>query len=222
MSEGDSFLQEVTEEVRRDQLVATLRKNAVWIALAVIVVVGGAALFEWQKSKARTEAQANGDALWASLQEEDPAARAATLAGLDLSDEARPIAVLQASSAQVSSGDVDAAVAGLQGLAADPSISLALRDVARLKLAAISVEALSSSERLDLLERLTVEGHAMRSLALEQRALIHLQDGNLAAARDDLSAVADDPLAPQGARARADQLLTALGIDPAAATGSDG
>ena len=219
MSESDSFLHEVSEEVRRDQLVAVLRKNAVWIALAVVVIVGGAAYFEWSKARATAEAQANGTKLWDSLQEEDAAARAEAVAALDLSPEAQQVAALQAAAALVESGDVQGAVTRLQALATDPKVSEPLKDTVRLKLVAISADVLEDGARLDLLERLMTEGHALRPLALEQRALIRLRDGDSAGAEADLRAIIDDPLGFDTVRARADQLLTAMGAGSAAEEG---
>src|SRR5690606_41414971 len=75
VSESDSFIDEVTEEVRRDKLFAVFRKYG-WIGvLAVLLIVGGAAWSEWQKVRARTAAEGFGDAVVAAMDTEDPAAR---------------------------------------------------------------------------------------------------------------------------------------------------
>ena len=56
MSDTDSFIEEVSEEVRRDRLYNVLRKYA-WVGiLAVVTIVGGTAYLEFQKEQARTEA----------------------------------------------------------------------------------------------------------------------------------------------------------------------
>ena len=53
MSNTDSFIEEVTDEVRRDKLYAALRKYG-WIGiLAVAAIVGGAAYSEYNKAQAR-------------------------------------------------------------------------------------------------------------------------------------------------------------------------
>lgn len=53
MSNPDSFIDEVTDEVRRDRLFATFRKYG-WIGgLLVALIVGGAAYNEWQSSAPR-------------------------------------------------------------------------------------------------------------------------------------------------------------------------
>ena len=52
MSNTDSFLQEVSEELRRDKLYRNMRKYG-WIGLLlVVIIVGGAAYREYQKSQA--------------------------------------------------------------------------------------------------------------------------------------------------------------------------
>ncbi|NNL35893.1 MAG: hypothetical protein HKP35_08755, partial [Silicimonas sp.] len=63
MSNQDSFIDEVTDEVRKDRLYALYRKYGWVAALAVILLVGGAAANEWRKASARTQAEAAGDAL---------------------------------------------------------------------------------------------------------------------------------------------------------------
>ena len=56
MSDTDSFIDEVNEEVRRDRFYFMLKRYG-WIAvLAVILLVGGAAWNEYQKAQARAEA----------------------------------------------------------------------------------------------------------------------------------------------------------------------
>ena len=63
MSDTDSFIEEVSEEVRRDRLYKVLRKYA-WVGiLAVVTIVGGTAYLEFQKAQARTEAEAVGTCL---------------------------------------------------------------------------------------------------------------------------------------------------------------
>ncbi len=57
MSDTDSFLQEVSEELRRDKLYRNMRKYG-WIGLLlVVIIVGGAAYREYQKSQAAERAQ---------------------------------------------------------------------------------------------------------------------------------------------------------------------
>ncbi len=67
MSTPDSFIEEVTEEVRRDRLFAAFRKYG-WIGiLLIVIVVGGTAWNAWTKAQARARAQSFGDAILAAV-----------------------------------------------------------------------------------------------------------------------------------------------------------
>ena len=88
MSDTDSFIDEVTEEVRRDQLFALFRKYG-WIGvLAIVLIVGAASWKEWQKAQAEASAQAFGDAIVAAMGSNDSATRAKALAEFDLPEPA--------------------------------------------------------------------------------------------------------------------------------------
>ncbi len=216
MSESDSFLNEVTEEVRRDKLVGLLRRNALYIGAVVVIIVGTAAFLEYRKSSAEAAAQARGDALWAAIETDDPAERLAALAGVEVpGDTGSAFVSLQSAGAALVADQADQAIGFLQQAAASPTASSALRDVARLKLVSISAGHLPDQERLDILGQLAVEGHAMRGLALEQRALIQLQAGDVAAAGADLEALLADERTSSDVKQRASQLLQVLGITPA-------
>jgi len=67
MSNTDSFIEEVTEEVRRDKLFALMRKWGWLVALIIVGLVGGAAYNEWSKARSQAQAQAFGDAVLAGL-----------------------------------------------------------------------------------------------------------------------------------------------------------
>jgi hypothetical protein len=63
MSNTDSFIDEVTEEVRRDRLFGYFRRYG-WIpAVVIVALVGGTAYNEWSKAQVAQVAQARGDAL---------------------------------------------------------------------------------------------------------------------------------------------------------------
>ncbi|MSU88972.1 tetratricopeptide repeat protein [Rhodobacteraceae bacterium 2CG4] len=215
MSDYDSFLDEVTEEVRRDRMIGFLRRNAIWIAAAVILIVGGASAWEWRKAQARAEAEARGAALWAALEAEDPAAQAAALDGIDMAGSGDGAALLALHRAAIATqaDDREAAVAALREVAGRADVSPALRDVARLKLVGAGHGIVDAEERLDILQQLTAEGHALRALALEQQALIRLEQGDVPGAVADFRAIGEDPRAGADVRDRAQRLVVVLGGD---------
>ena len=87
MSDTDSFIEEVSEEVRRDRLYKVLRKYA-WVGiLAVVTIVGGTAYLEFQKAQARTDAEAVGTAIIKALDISNSEERAEELKLLSMESE---------------------------------------------------------------------------------------------------------------------------------------
>jgi hypothetical protein len=211
VSNPDSFINEVNEEVRRDRLFALFRRYG-WIAvLLILLLVAGAAWNEWQKAQARAEAEARGDALLAALEAGDPAAQGAALAALRTGGPADAvIALLEA--AQVASTDGPAAgIEKLNALVADSTVPQLYRDLATLKAAMIGAGITPPDARIAALEPLSAPGGAFRALALEQIALAHVEAGR----NDEAIAVLTDLIGGADAGAalqqRAAQLLLALG-----------
>jgi hypothetical protein len=214
MSNPDSFIEEVTEEVRRDRLFALMRRYG-WIAVvAVLLLVGGAAYKEWQKARETAAAQALGDALLAALQQDDPEARIAALDGVAEPGEAAPLIALLAAGEQSAAGQDEAATARLRALADDAQAPAAYRQLALLKLLLIEGDARPAEERRADLAPLTEPGAPFRPLALEQLALLEIEEGNTDAAIDRLREILDLPEATAGLRERATQLIVALGGTP--------
>jgi hypothetical protein len=206
----DSFIQEVTEEVRRDRLFALMRRWAWAPALAVILLVGGAAWYEWRRAEARDAARAFGDALQAALAEADPGARAAALAAIPAPGAAAAPKALLEAAALAEAGETAAAAERLAGIAADPGLSRVWRDLAALRRLMILGAALAPAERLAALAPLTVPGAPFRPLALELEAYTRLEAGERAAARALLEQLVADQQATEALRLRAGQVMVAL------------
>ena len=118
MSNTDSFIEEVTDEVRRDKLYAALRKYG-WIGiLAVAAIVGGAAYSEYNKAQARAQAEATGDSMLAALQLDESAERAAALALVEVNNPSvSAIVSLMTAAEQSSAGETVSANETLQSVA---------------------------------------------------------------------------------------------------------
>lgn len=218
MSNTDSFIDEVTEEVRRDRNFALLRRYG-WIGVAlVLVIVGGAAWNEWQKSSARSAAQAFGDAVLAAMDAPDPAGRVAALTALtqggaaSRAEQAALVRLLLASAA-LDAGDAtarDTALGALSAVASDPALTPAWRDLAALRLASAQGSETPAAQRRAALEPLAVPGRPYRTLAQEQLALIAVETGDRDGALTILRALVSDQEAPAGLRRRAGQLIVVL------------
>lgn len=218
MSNPDSFIDEVTEEVRRDRLFLILRRYG-WIGVvAVVALVGGAAWTEWQKAQARAKAEALGDAILSALDAPDAPARVAGLAAVEATGDAAALARLLAASEALSGSEGaarDAALAALEAVAADQAVAPIWRELAGFRRLAASQTGLTSEARMAGLEALATPGRPFRPLALEQIALLKLENGDRPAALADFRALADDLQAPSGLRERAGQMIVVLGGEAA-------
>lgn len=212
MSDTDSFIQEVSEEVRRDQLFGYLKRYG-WIAVVlVLLVVGSAAFLEWRKAQSTAQAQAIGDAILSALENEDTSARLNTLASVNAesNEAAAVVAMLTAREAEIA-GDVDAAVKALASISSDGSLPLEYQQLAALKALMLQHETLSAEDRRFGFEALVSPGNPYRMLAQEQLALISVEQGQIDEAIGLLEAIRADAETSGGLRARATQVIVALG-----------
>ncbi len=213
MSSQDSFINEVTEEVRRDRLFRLMRRYG-WIAAAsVVLAVCGAAVFEWQRAQARSEAQAAGDALLDALSEDAPEARAAALAAIDGDSSGRgAVVLLLRAAAEIEAGERDRALAALAAVAADAEAPSVYRDLAVLK--SVTLSDAAPEERVARLAPLSAAGNPFRLLAVEQRALAEIALGRTEAAIETLNGILADAERTEDLGRRAAWLIVALGGTP--------
>ncbi|WGH78172.1 hypothetical protein [Jannaschia ovalis] len=220
MSNPESFIDEVTEEVRRDRLYALLRRWG-WVAiLAVILLVGGAAWTEWQRSQSEARAQAFGDALLAALTEPEPAARMEALAAIAPADAPQQaVLTLLTAAAELAgvetldSPEAAAARARLVALAETPDLDSSYRQLALIK-ALLAGGTGEAAQDAILLEELAAPGAPYRPLALELQAIAALEAGDTATAITLLRLLTEDAEATEPLRRRARQLIVALGASP--------
>lgn len=218
MSDTDSFINEVTEEVRRDRLFAALRKYG-WIGVVVVLlVVGGASYNEYSKAKAEAAAQAAGDAITQALSADEAQARAEALAEIEVGEGPRILAEMLRAGELYAAGDAAGAVAALAPLVGDATLDAGYRDLAVLKTAMMGAGEIAPEERISMLAGIAAPGAPYRLLAEEQIAVAQVEAGDVDAAIEGLRAIAEDGAASQGLRQRARQMIVALGGDPVIAT----
>ncbi|MBB5516501.1 hypothetical protein FHS89_002532 [Rubricella aquisinus] len=213
MSNPDSFLDEVAEEVRKDQLYALARRYGWIVGVVILLAVGGAAVNEYLKAQTKAEAQARGGAIEAALQLDTPEARADALAPLTQQEaDAAIVALFLQVDATAEAGNVVEAEALLEPALthSDP----VLADLARLKLLGLMAERdAPATERLPIAEALIANQSAFTLLALEQRAIARVEQGDRDGAIADLSQIDASSEATETLRERAQMLLQALGAD---------
>jgi len=214
VSETDSFIEEVSEEVRRDKLFALMRKYG-WIGIAVVLlIVGGAAYNEWRKASDMASAQQLGDSLMQALEQDDSATRSAALAKVDAGGtDSQALVNMLLANEQQASGETAAAMSALTALSNDTTQPKAYRDLATLKLVLLAGAEMAADERRAKLDSLVAGGGAFRLLAEEQLAMLDIDEGNVDAAILRLRDIISDVEVSAGLQGRASQLIVVLGGD---------
>ncbi len=215
MSNSDGFIEEVTEELRRDQMMATLKRYG-WIAvLVVLLIVGGAAFSEYRKAQTRAQAEGLGDAILTALNNDEAAARVSGLQAVEASDpQAAAVLALLTASEQLAAEDLGGAVANLDAVAANSEIPLIYRQIAQFKALTLQSESMSAAERKQGFEALGAAGGNLSLLAQEQLALIAVQEGDIETAIATYQAVLSDAGVTPDLQQRALQVIVALGGEP--------
>jgi len=209
VSNPESFIEEVTEEVRRDRLFAAFRKYG-WIGvLGVVLIVGGAAVTEWRKASNRAAAQAFGDAVMVALEQGTAPERRAALAAVPAS--ADRAAILNLMLASDPTDDRAGTLAALDRVASDATLPASYRDLAVLRRVVLSGADMALADRRAALDPIAAPGRPFRPLALEQLAYLLVEAGDTAGAIAALQALSQDQEAPSGLRQRATQMIVALG-----------
>jgi hypothetical protein len=217
VSETDSFVDEVSDELRRDRLFAQFRRFGPYVIAGLVLLVAASAWNEWRKAEAAAAREAAGDALRAALALPLAEDRAKALAAVTGPEGAVPLpARLLSAQALFDAGKEKAAADALSAIAAEAGADPLYRDLAVLRLVSLRGEAMPPAERVTTLDPLTAPGAPFRLLALEQRAIARAALGETAKAIDDLQVVLADPAATEGLKGRAGLLLRALGGSPAA------
>jgi hypothetical protein len=223
MSNTDSFIDEVTEEVRRDRLFALLRRYG-WIAVVVILgIVGGTAWREWSNAQAEAQAQAAGDALVAAMERPDTPARIDALQAIDpASPGAGAVRDFLLAAELAADGRAAEAVSLLDAIAINPDLSDIYRQIAAFKALTLTAPDRDPADLRTAFEALAEPGLPLRLLAQEQLALLDIRAGDIDAAIARLQAILIDAEVTSDLQQRAGQAIVALGGTPEAAAGSDG
>ncbi|MFD1328929.1 tetratricopeptide repeat protein [Mycoplana ramosa] len=211
-NQDDSFIREVNEELRSDQMRAIWQKfGRVLIGAAVLLVLGtiGKVGYEYWRE---TEASAAGDRFLSALtliREDKKEEGQKELAALEKDGfGAYPVlARMRSASLLAENGDTAGAVAAFAAIAKDGSIPQALRDAARLRAAYLLVDSGSYEDVSAEAEQLTNPASAMRHSAREVLGLSAYKHGDFTRAKEWFEAITGDAESPRNLANRAQIML---------------
>tara|TARA_R110002124_G_scaffold132305_2_gene294830 strand:- start:10577 stop:11248 length:672 start_codon:yes stop_codon:yes gene_type:complete len=217
VSNTDGFIEEVTEEVRKDQLFSMYKKYG-WVAvLAIVGLVGGTGLVEYRKASDASQAQARGDAIISALNQDDVAARSEALATIvNAGGDEAAVAQLHRAGVLLEEDDIAGALAIYDGLKAGTDI---YAQVATLKAITLRGNEMDMDQRMLDLDALSVAGNPFRTVALEQKAIALIDAGKTDDAIALMISLLDEAGVSQAMQSRTRQLIVALGGDVPIAPG---
>lgn len=209
------IFQEVEEDLRRDKAAEWWKKYSLFIyAAAAVVVIGVAGYQGWRSYDLKLRGERS-DAYAAALKSaaagNSEEARRALGALSDPSGSGYDLlAALSAANLAVEAGDLAAAEEIWRELARNDGAGAAISDLAALYGVMRRMDDGDPAALRGELTTLSAPGAPYRFTALELLAALALRQGDIAAAREHLTQITDDPAAPSGSRSRAAELLASL------------
>jgi hypothetical protein len=211
-NQDDSFIREVNEELRSEQVKAVwTRFGSVFIGIAILIVVGtiGKVGYEYWHE---TSASQSGDEFLAALtlsRENKTDEALAALATLEKDGYgAYPVlAKMRAATLQAQKGDTAAAVKVFSEISKDSALPQAMRDAARMRAAYLLVDTGTYEQVSAEAEQLAVPANGMRHSAREALGLSAYKAGDMAKAKTWFQQIVDDAETPRNLANRAQMLL---------------
>jgi hypothetical protein len=220
----DSFIREVNEELRSDQMKAVWRRfGRIIVALAVLIVVGTAA-YRGYEYWADSRASRSGDQFLAALKladddKLDEAKKA--LADLEANGSGSyPIlSKMRAASLLAQQGDKKGAIDAFTAVGNDEAVPEAIRNAAKLRAGWLLVETGTYDQVSAEVEVLAVAGNAFRHSARELLGLAAFKAGDFGKAKEWFDAIENDNETPANVANRAKMLLGVIAASGKVAQG---
>jgi hypothetical protein len=215
---GESFLREVDEELRRDQLTGFGKRYGKWIVIGALLFLAALGAFLWWQHQQRVKSEQHAEQLNAAFEDIQAGRMQGVDAALDqLAKEGAPgyraAALLTRADMAVQARNDAAAAAGFKAVADDKALPEPYRELALIRQTAIEFDRIAPQAVIDRLRPLAVAGNPWLGSAGEMVAVAYLKQGKRADAARIFAAMAKDDKLPETIRSRATQMAGSLGVD---------
>lgn len=208
----ESFVREVNEELRQDQMKAVWRRYGMAIVAGVILILAATGAYVGWGYWNEQQANQSGDQFSAAL---DLANEGRTEEALEVLAQleaegygAYPVlARLREATLRAQAEDFEAAIAAFDSVAADSSVPGSIRDMARLRAALLLVDHGSYGDVASRAEPLSDDANALRHGAREAMGLAAWAADDLENAQRLFEMIVDDTAAPANTRQRAEMMV---------------
>ena len=223
---AESFVREVDENLRRDQMAARAKRFAGVAIAAVVLFLGAVAAFLYWQDRQRKQAEAATEQLRLTLQDVGANKMAAAPAQLDAlrksdSDGVTAVAGLSRAALALQQGDRKLAATTYAEMAANEELAKPFRDLALVRGTALDYDTLKPDEVIARLQPLATPGQPFFGSAGEMVGMALIAKGQKSAAAQLFAKMAADPSVPDTLRTRAVQVAGTLGFDASASLPTD-
>lgn len=218
----ETFVREVDENLRRDQLQDFFKAYGNWLIVAVTLFLAASGGFIWWKQHQVKESGAQVEKLAQIYKDIGSGSTSQSPQQLDDlskngSKAVRASALFTRAALALQQNDVKLATGTYKTIADDSGLPDPYRHAALIRQTALEFDQLKPEEVIARLAPLTKPGEPWFGSAGEMTALAMVKQGRRQEAGSMFAAIAKDQTVPEAIRGRATQLASSLGVDVSAA-----
>lgn len=219
---SETFVREVDENLRRDQLRDFFKTHGSWLVVAVVLFLGASGGFIWWKQHAVQRSGAEVEKLAEIYKDIGSGNMTQAPQQLDElsksgSKSVRASALFARAALALQQSDTKLATSTYKSIADDSSLPQPYRDAALIRQTALEFDQLQPQDVISRLQPLAKPGEPWFGTAGEMSALALIKQGKNQEAGQLFAAIAKDNSVPEAIRARAVQVAGTLGVDASAA-----
>lgn len=220
-NDGETFLKEVDDELRREQISNFFTRYGWWIIGGVVLILGAVGGWLWWSGR-QAEARENaGQTLVAAASQLSggTSGAAAAKSGIDALagnsiEGYRAAALFARATMQAQGGDNRAAIATLREIEGEQSLDQVYRDAALIRRTQLEFDSLQPQEVIRRLDATASGDSAWAGTAGELVGVAHLKMNRPDLAGPVFVRIARNENAPSTLRQRAGMMAASLGLDP--------
>ena len=219
---SETFLREVDENLRRDQMQDFFKRYGTWLIIAVVLFLAASGGFIWWKQHEVKRSAAEVEKLAAIYKDigsgkVDQAPQQLDELSKSGSKAVRASALFARAALALQQNDNKLAISTYKSIADDDGLPKPYRDAALVRQTALEFDQLQPRDVIARLQPLAKPGEPWFGSAGEMTALALVKQGKRQEAGQLYLAIAKDPGVPETIRARAIQVAGSLGVDASSA-----
>ncbi len=217
-TDGETFLREVDDELRKERVNQAFTRYGWWIIAAAVLVLAAIGGFFWWQARQAAAAEAQGESLLTALDSLESGARAAATPKIDQLAESdiagyRVAALFARANAQVAANQLPAAAATLGTIASNEDVAEPYRHAALVRQTALLFDSLPPAQVVQRLQPLARPGQPFFGAAGEMVGIALIRMNQPQRAGPLFGQIGRDETVPPSIRTRAIQMAGALGVN---------